>query len=229
MLDQPRASDPLAADWTVLVLLLAFGCITYAALAAPRKFGLLARSFFALRLGKQAQRDELDLRDRTMPVLFVAAVLVMGLFAYQVLVMAGALEEGVLVYLRCLGVTLAVLVLPLLVLGALELLTGTAAGSAEYGRTVLLFHIGIGLLLLPLTMLMAYPPEVDWRPWAWGGGALLIAASLLFRWVRAVVVGQGEGVPLRYILIYLCAAEVVPVLLVLQQVRHFFPELPHQL
>ena len=36
---------------------------------------------------------------------------------------------------------------------------------------------------------------------------------LAYRWLRGVWIGLGEGVPLRYIILYFCAAELMPVLL----------------
>ncbi len=222
-----RPQDPLAADWTVVVLLLVFGCLTYAVMATPRKLPLLGRSFFALRLGKQAQRDELDLRDRTLVVLFIGAVLLVGLFAYQVLVFGRAIAPGTLPFLQVAGISAAVLLLPLVLLRLTAFLTGTAMGVAEYFHTVMLFNIIVGGSLLPLAMMMAYPAEIAWRKWIWVAGVAIVLVVLLFRWLRAAVIGHGEGVPLRYILLYLCAAEIMPTALAYQQTRHLFTELPH--
>jgi hypothetical protein len=229
MVDTPRAVDALSADWTVAVLLVVFGCLTYASMVAPRKLGLLAMSFFAFRLGKQAQRDELDLRDRTLTVLFVAAVVLVALFTYQLLVFSGALSPGFGHFLRALLLATGALLAPLLLLRGIAWVTASAIGVAEYFHTVVLFNIVLGLSLLPATMLLAFPAHTGWRTWIWPAGALLVLLVLGFRWVRAAVIGWGEGVPTRYILLYLCAAEIMPVALAYQQARHLFPELPHPL
>ncbi len=225
--DVLRPVDPLAADWTVIVLLLVFGCLTYAVMATPRKLPLLGRSFFALRLGKQAQRDELDLRDRTLLVLFGGAVLLVGLFTYQLLVLAGASGTGPVPFLRVAGATALVLLMPLVLLRLASFVSGSGLGVAEYFHTVLLFNIIIGGLLLPLAMMMAFPARIHWRAWIWVAGVAIVLVVLVFRWLRATVIGHGEGVPLRYILLYLCAAEIMPTALAYQQVRHLFNELPH--
>ncbi|MCB0774190.1 MAG: hypothetical protein KDB93_12540, partial [Flavobacteriales bacterium] len=61
---------------------------------------------------------------------------------------------------------------------------------------------------------------------AWSGLGIGVAV-LLFGWVRAVVVGVGSGAPLRYIFLYLCALEMLPVALALQYARNIVPSLPH--
>lgn len=229
MTDAYRASDALAADWTVAVLLVVFGCLAFANMASPRKLALLFGSFFAFRLGKQTQRDELDLRDRTLVVLFVGGVLLMGLFAYQLALYSGSVEPGFGRYLRALGVIAGSLLVPLVVLRIVSVLSGSAVGVAEYFHTVVLFNIVMGLLLLPTTMLLAFPYRIPWRDWIWPVGLLCVLVVLAFRWVRAVVIGLGEGVPIRYIFLYLCAAEIVPVVIAYQQSRHLLPPLHHPL
>lgn len=229
MSDAYRASDALAADWTVAVLLVVFGCLAFANMAAPRKLALLFASFFAFRLGKQTQRDELDLRDRTLVVLFVGGAMLLGLFAYQLALHSGAMEPGFGHYLRVLAVIAGALLVPLLVVRIVAVLSGSSIGAGEYFHTVVLFNIVMGLLLLPITMLMAFPYRTPWRDWIWPVGLLCVAVVLGFRWVRAVVIGVGEGVPIRYIFLYLCTAEVVPVTIALQQARHLLPPLHHPL
>ena len=78
-------------------------------------------------------------------------------------------------------------------------------------RRLLLWSLGIALL--PVVMLAAYWPE--WRPGLLWTGLVLSALALLYRWVRGAWMGLGEGVPLRYIFLYLCAAEMLPLALVL--------------
>jgi len=86
-------------------------------------------------------------------------------------------------------------------------------GIAEYLSAGYLVFLLTGLLLLPTVVLMAY--RSPWRPALLMVGAIVLALLLLFRWVRGAWVGLGEGLPLRYIILYLCAAEAIPILLII--------------
>ena len=44
--------------------------------------------------------------------------------------------------------------------------------------------------------------------------------SVLYRWFRAVLIGVGEGVPLRHVFLYLCTAEIVPVAIAIHSATH---------
>ena len=220
-MDELRAIDVLGKDWVVGVLLLVFGIVAWVNMASPRQWTVIQRSFFAFRLGKQSLRDELSLQDRTLVALLVVALVLIGLFSYQVVVFNGWVMPGIAVYGRIQGLVVAVLLARILLLRGLAGLTDSDGGTAEYVYTLITFTIVLGLVLLPVAMLIAYPFHTAWRSWLWLVGVAVAAAVLLFRWLRAAVIGVGSGVPLRYIFIYLCAAESLPVSVALQQAPHY--------
>jgi hypothetical protein len=80
--------------------------------------------------------------------------------------------------------------------------------------------------LIPVTVVIAYPHQFEWRNGLILAGLVLVAAAVVFRWIRAFVIGWGEGVSTRYIFLYLCAAEILPFALLMQQAQGQFP---HQL
>lgn len=220
-MDELRAIDVLGKDWVVGVLLLVFGIVAWVNMASPRQWTVIQRSFFAFRLGKQSLRDELSLQDRTLVALLVVALVLIGLFAYQVVVFNGWADPGIALFGRIQALVFSVLIAQILLLRALALLTDEDGGTAEYIYTLVTFTIVLGLVLLPVAMLIAYPFNTGWRSWLWPVGVAVAAAVLLFRWLRAAVIGIGSGVPLRYIFLYLCAAEILPVALALQQTRQY--------
>ena len=228
-MDSLRATDPLAANWVVIVLLIAFGAMGWVNLVSPRKWALLRRSFLTDRLGRQSLRDELDIQDRTLVGLVVVACALFALFASQVAVLHGGATGGSALWARFFGIGLGVVLLQV----ALVRLTGTVfqgdGGLTEYLYTLLVFHVVAGLLLLPITSMVAFPHQLAWRGWLIILGVGILSLATLFRWVRAALVGVGEGVPVRYIFIYLCALEILPVALLLQQLRSTvtIPSLTH--
>src|SRR5690606_15810660 len=133
------------------------------------------------------------------------------------------IQPGFLGFLRIWLVVALVIVAQVVLLRTIRLLPSGDGGQEEYLYTVIVFHVVLGLLLLPVVALMSFPGRVAWREWTWLAGLIVIAATILFRWVRAVVVGVGHGTPLRYIFLYLCTLEILPAALAIEQVRHFVP------
>lgn len=222
-----RATDALAEDWILVVLLAVLGLLGWVNLVSPKKWRLLVRSFFSFRLGRQSLRDELDLQDRTLIVLLVAASASVSLFAYQVAIRTGGLPGGPGTWAQLFGGGLVLLVLQVLALRMLGLLFQVDGGLGEYLYTLLLLHVMLGLCLLPLTAGAAWPHRPEWRTWALWAGIAVAAAITLYRWMRALVLGFSEGVPPRYVFIYLCALEILPAGLALHHALRLIPDPSH--
>ncbi len=222
-MDQVRAVDALSSGWLAGVLLLALGIIAWVNMVSPKQWTVLGRSFGALRLGRHRLREDLDLRDRSLTGLVVLSTLVIAMFAYQVLLFHGWIHSGIMEFSRILLVVAAVIVAQVVMVRMIAVLPATDGGTEEYLYTVIVMHVVLGLLLLPVVTLMSFPGQVAWREWAWILGVAIITATILFRWVRATTIGLGNEVPLRYIFIYLCAFEILPVALALEHARQFVP------
>lgn len=222
-MDSLRVHDPLGADWMAALFLLAVGVLAWINLASPKKWRVLAGAALGMRLGKQTLRDDLDLRDRTLVVLFVMAVMLIALFVYQAVVARGLVDPGLGRYGRILVVLVVLMLAQLLVLRSAGVLAGSEQGLDEYLYTALLFYIVLGLLLLPITAMAAFPYSLPMRRGLFIAGAVCVAAMMVMRWLRAVVIGVGEGVPARFIFLYLCAAEILPVALLCEQARRLIP------
>jgi hypothetical protein len=213
--DQLRTIDPLNAEWVTIVLLAVVLVLALTNVSSPRKWRLLAQATFRMRLGRQTLRDEVDLRDRTLVGLLLLAVAVLAMFGWQ----ADTLSAGGpgMDYPEWLGLVAAVVLVQLLVLAVLGGLLRTDGGLAEHIYTGLLLFVLGGLVLLPVVAVVAY--RAEWRWSALPVGAVLLVLLLIYRWVRGGWVGWVVGTPLRHIIIYLCAAEILPVLLLISALR----------
>jgi hypothetical protein len=168
-----------------------------------------------MRLGRQTLREEIDLQDRTFLGLLLVAVGVLSLFLWQA---AHLLDPGGQAnFLRVMGAVGLLLLAQSVVLRLVAMLAATDNGINEYRSTGLVLFILTGLVLLPLVVLISY--YAPWRHALLPAGFLVLSALLLYRWVRGAWVGSGEGVPLRYIILYFCAAEIVPLLLLVHALR----------
>lgn len=223
MMEVLRARDPLQAGWVALLVLVLVALLGWINLVSPKKWRLLGGSLLALRMGRQTMRDELDLQDRTLVVLLVMAAGSIALFIHQFTVAVLGADPGWLHWARCFGLVTGAMVAQVLAVRLTAFLARTDAGLSEHLYTGLLLHIDLGIALLPLTAVTAWPHHVAWRlPVLWV--ALFLAAGLtLWRWFRAAAIGLGEGVPVRYIFVYLCTLEILPAIILGQHLIRSIP------
>jgi hypothetical protein len=214
-----RAHDALAADWVAALLASCLLVLATISIGSPRKWRLLRQAAFRMRIGRQALRDETDLGDRSILGLLTVAVISMGLFLWQCAALYrpdlqatfGLVVAGVAAVLLAQGIALRLS----------SLLAGADGGTREHLFTGTLLHTATGLALLPIAVLMAY--QVSWRPALTAAGLGLLALAAAFRWLRGAWIGAGEGVSPRYIILYLCAAELLPFLLAWHALRQSLP------
>jgi len=217
--DRLRTLDPLNAEWVTLVLLVVLIALAYTNINSPRKWRLLAQGMFRMRLGRQTLREEVDLQDRTFIGLLVVAIAGLSLFLWQGAVLLDPLDHPRFHWF-VIGVTTVLLVQGVL-LRSIATVSDSDQGMTEFLSTGLLLFILTGIALIPIAALVAY--RSPWRPVLLTVGMVVVAILVLYRWVRGAWVGASEGVPLRYIIIYLCAAEIVPILLLIHTWRSMLP------
>lgn len=220
---QLRGNDPFAAEWATGVFISCLLILATINLGSPRKWRVLRQAALRLRLGRQILRDEVDTSDRNLIGLLGVATASTAMLLWQasMTLMPMYAPEYWLVFVG-LG---ALLVLQALALKITSALARSDGGITEYLYTGTLLYAAVGIALLPIVVLAAYQPA--WRGAMLGAGLILSSAGLLYRWVRGAWVGLGEGVPLRYIFIYLCAAEMLPLALALHHLWNSQPPAPH--
>ena len=208
-MDSLRPVDPLATEWVTFALLGLVLLLALINVSSARKWRSLADGMFRMRLGRQALREEMDLQDRAFLGLLVVAIAVLSLFAWQALTIKQVSVVSSSLALGVGGVVLAHYLVMRVVGGVLRI----SVGVEEYLYMGFLLFILTGVLLLPIVVLIAY--RAEWRPGLVTAGMVVLVLLVLFRWVRGGWIGLGEGMPLRYIILYFCGAELLPVLLVM--------------
>ena len=214
-----RVHDILNEGWVGALLLGAIIVLAWTNVSARKKWNLLREGVFRLRLGQQTMRDDISLRDRGLIALILTAVVLIALFVYQLSVHTGNLGSGSNGYMSIL------LAVGLVVAGQALLVRFTSwffkadPGLGEYLYTSLLLTTAAGLALLPAVLVIAYQPSA--RSIAVVVGAGVLAAMLLYRWFRAVVIGLGQGVGAGSIFLYICAAEILPAALAAQALAQY--------
>lgn len=218
---EPRIHDPLSADWVVLVLLAVLVQLAWTNVMSPRKWGLLLNGAFGARISRRSLREDIDLQDRSMLGLLAALMAGLGLFLHQVLVIRGIADAGPGGYVIVVALLLVMVLAQVFLLRALGWLFQGDGGLQEYTYTWVIDHLVLGAALLPVAVLVAYRPEM--RSVLLPMGGVIASVIVLLRWGRAGLIGRSAGVPFRHIFLYLCAAEILPVFLVLQTLQRSGP------
>ncbi|MDX9750463.1 MAG: DUF4271 domain-containing protein [Flavobacteriales bacterium] len=203
-LDALRTVDPYKAEWVTLLFVAILAALAWTNISSPRKWRLLAQAAFRMRLGKQVLREEAVLRDRTFIGLLLVAVAVVALFLWQ----AAGGEHGLAAYGMLAGTIVLALAAHIIGVQFTGWLFQGDGGLHEHLATGLLLFILTAIVLLPITLLGAY--RAEWRPALVLVGTVAVLALLAYRWLRGMAIGVGERVPLPCIILYLCAAEAVP-------------------
>ena len=212
-----RFQDPLSADWVALLFVLVLAQLAWTNVTSPKKWRLVMEGAFRTRISRRSMREEIDLQDRSLLGLWWAALVGGALFIYQVLVQSTLLPNGGLRYLEVFSLLALVAVAQVFLQRAVSFVFRGDGGLHEYTYSLVLSYLTMGLSLLPVSVLVTYRP--DQRPWLLLVGVSIIALVVVLRWARAVLIGRSAGVPFRHIFIYLCAAEILPVVILLHALR----------
>jgi hypothetical protein len=214
-IDALRYDDVLSADWVTAVVLALLLGIAWVNILSPGHWWSLIGEVLGLVPERQTGRSDGWGQDRMFLVPIVVGVLTMGLLLWQLDThVRGAVHRS---YAFWSGVPMAVIMVHLLATRGLVVVLRDGGILGFSARKGLRSFAVAGLLLLPVVVVVAYRPE-----WRWAGlmtGCVVLMAALVYRWVQVVRTGWISGVPLRFIMIYLCTAEIVPVLLLVQVLR----------
>jgi len=212
----PLPDDPFTALWAAGVFLCCLVILATVNIGSPRKWRVLRQAALRMRMGTQALREEADAGDRTVLSLLAVAVAALAMLLWQAAVTHGGEAPPSFLYFF-IG-TAAVMAVPTVLLRLIALLARADAGISEYLHTGNLLHAAVGIAILPLVMLAAY--QAPWRAALILAGLVILGAGILYRWLRGALIGLSAGVPLRFVLLYLCAAEIGPLLIALNSLRN---------
>ncbi len=150
-------------------------------------------------------------------LLYLSFFLNAGIFIYLAANYFGAnLPQSIgWVFLICLGVTLAFLIKHLLLLFTQSVFP-ISKEIKLYSFSIMVFSIILGIVLLPVNILVAFAPAGLAKIGIWGGLGAIIA-TYLFRSLRGIsIASKYMMLHSFHFLLYLCAVEILPVVVLLK-------------
>lgn len=204
--------------WPVVIIFSTLALYILVRISDPKKFLKVIISPFSLQVSKQLFREDYKLNKRVSAILSLCFILVMAYMTFLTNQYFGLILEGVKHLQQFLFFVAVICIMYLVKFTAnlfLASLTETKDLAKEYGFNVFVFCQTLALLLLPFiiciqfsrysTELFLYPAYII---------CFLFYLLRLFRGFTISVMEQGVGI--LYIFLYLCALEILPLLVLVK-------------
>ncbi len=214
---------PLHEDWFILVILISaflFGLIRRSSLDVLHS---IERFFLFRSIGEPSARDTGSLFNWDSTIMNLLSFLTLGLFAYTAANLNDAVPAGfpgILIWLVLVIAIIAVVTMKHLVC----LITGYISDErdlfAEYIISIYQFYRFSAILIFVATVLIIYTTIVPAIVYL-NAGLVAIAALYLIRVLRLLLIFLNRNISLFYFLLYLCALEILPVVISVKYISGF--------
>lgn len=220
---QPIHSNPILREgttlyWPSLLLFIVFALYVSIKVSAPKKIFKVFASVFSLQAAKQLLREDYKLNKRVSVFLSLGFLIVIAFLVYITNNYFGLILEGVSPlkqYLFFITIITSVYVIKFIISYLLSLVILEEELGKEYAFNVFVFSQTIGVVLFPVVLCIQfskYPAELFLYP-----GLIICAGFFALRLFRGIVISVLEqNVGILYIFLYLCALEILPVLVLIK-------------
>jgi len=168
---------------------------------------------------REIMRQELVITSAASQILLVSSLLSLALFFYVVFKIGNvALPvnlDGFLLFLLILISCALIYMLKHLVIRVIQITYKGDFSLNEYMFNVNLFLKVAGIVIIPITIILAFTSGISPNALCYTGLGVIIL-SMIWRYWRGLQNAIMSGVSIFYIILYLCAFEILPVLTVIK-------------
>jgi hypothetical protein len=220
--ENPIPVNRFTPDWVFPVILVVLAMFTFLRIFYSRYFSRLFSAFVNANLANQVVRDENILIQRASVLLNVVFYMVGALFLFFISAYShwdiSGLDFGFSRFVFFILLVSGVYTLKLIILKFCGYIFGLDREMAAYIFNIFLVNSVLGMVLLPFIGLLAF---ADWPPTLWiiRASVTVILAAFAYRLTRGVLIGFGSPYfSAVYLILYLCALEIAPLLVVVKLV-----------
>ncbi len=212
--------NPLHSDWMILIILLCVFLFSLVKKMSGRLSQSFSRFFLFRGINDPVSRDLGGLFHWQSTILNLVSFIIIGLFGYSVAsyfdILPGGFK-GLIVWLISLGVISSAVTLRHIAC----LITGEASGEQEAFREYLLgiyqaYRFG-ALFLFVIFLLITYTRILPVQGLILTG-IIVVGLMYLFRVIRLLIIFLNRNISIFYLILYLCALEILPVLIVVKYI-----------
>lgn len=211
-----RSSD--SSVWPAITLLVTFALIVFARVSEPRKFFRVFTSFYSLQASKQLLREDYKIGRRLSVVLLLVFLVSLSYLLYLLnryfgLILPEWPALGQFGFFA--GMVLAMYFVKYLFSMAVGYMINATELVKEYLFNVSVFAQVAGIAIFPFVIAIQFSKyRAEWFLYP---AIVLVLAFFIFRLVRGFAISAVEqGIGFFYIFLYLCALEILPLLVLVK-------------
>lgn len=204
--------------WPIVLLFLVFSIYVYLNFTNPKKLLQIFLSVYSNQASKQLYREDYRLTKITSVLLSLAFVLVMAFLLFVSNNYFGFILQGLQPLKQFLFFTAMILLMYIIKLSSnyfISFSTMSQELNNEYTFNVFISCQTLGVVLLPLVICIQfsrYPTE-----WFLYPAIILCGAFYTLRFIRGFIISFVEqNIGIVYIFLYLCALEILPLLVLIK-------------
>lgn len=181
--------------------------------------GTMLRSVFNINMLKLSKREEGGATSFHYVLLYMVFMINISIFIYQFQI-GFSHSEGLKIWLLCFGAIIAIYVIRHLFLMFLGQIFPIEKETSMFNYIIVVFNILLGICIIPINLILTYGPEYLQSSLFYIGLGIC-GILLIIRYLRGLSIG-AYAISLGFIpfLIYLCAAEIAPVLFIISAVSN---------
>ncbi|MBS1635083.1 MAG: DUF4271 domain-containing protein [Bacteroidetes bacterium] len=210
--------------WPAILLFVVFSFIVFARVTEPKKLTKVFTAFYSLQASKQLQREDYKIGKRLSVILLIVFLVCLSFFLYSFNAYFGFILRDTpvwkqfLFFMGLVGASYLVKYMVSMVLGHVINMTDLIR---EYIFNVSVFSQVLGITLFPFVIALEFSGlRAEWFLYP---GLVIFMAFYLFRFVRGFAIsGMEQGIGFFYIFLYLCALEILPLLVLVKFILTHF-------
>jgi hypothetical protein len=210
--------QPLHTDWLIIIILVSAFLFSLVKSNSKRMMPYFERLFMFRGLTDSSSRDVSGLFHWQSTILNLISFLIIGLFGYSVTVFYAVVPTGISGIVNWL-IVMGIITAAVTVRHVICIITGAASGQQEVFREYLLgiyhsYRAGAFFLFL-FIILMSYTEILPVKDYILSG-IFIFGIVYLIRIIRLSIIFLNRNISIFYLILYLCALEILPVLIIVK-------------
>jgi hypothetical protein len=217
-------AQPFDNDWFIFAVMVTIFLYSLISAISKRFFNDMKRFFLFRGIGDHAYRDMQGLFHWQSTIINLVSFLNIALFVYCVADYYEFIPEiipGFIFWIICFVIIIVAVTIRHLICNVTGNISGETNAFNEYIITIYLSYRYLAVILFFLAVMVAYTRIFNAQT-LFHTGLIMIGVVYLIRIIRLFMIFIGKNISILYLILYLCALEFLPVLILMKYVTGLF-------